>query len=322
MPRVLARYRHVFGRGGQRRGDHDLELLAEPAVHRVGLVAQVPDHVHWHRRALDRHRRDVEAAQHVRPQQTWQRRDQRAAAKKGTDTAEARYLGDKAAADAALGKHLIDVELTPRLSEPRQFDSLALEVQHKPKRIWVMAALVAALLLGVGVIAIVATRGDSKPAPTPPPPLVAIETPKPTPTPPIAKVEPPVVETTPPVVVTTVKPTLKPVIKKPTPATKIETPVTKIETPVTKIETPAIRTTKPVPPPVVVYDASAFRTHWQTVGAELKTFSLANGVNTITDLQNEYNAISYMSAAASQESRDAAKKTLEDVRTKLAARKK
>jgi serine/threonine protein kinase len=212
------------------------------------------------------------------------------------------------------------VELTPRISEPLQFDSLALEVQHRPKRIWVMAALVAALLLGVGVIAIVATRGDSKPAPTPPPPLVAVETPKPTPTPPIAKVEtpPPVVET-PPVVATKVKTTQ---IKKPTPATKIETPVTKIETPVTKVETPAIKTTKPVPPPVVVYDASAFRTHWQTVGAELKTFSLANGVNTIADLQNEYNAISFMSAAASQESRDAAKKTLDDVRTKLAARKK
>ncbi|HEX7700232.1 MAG TPA: protein kinase, partial [Kofleriaceae bacterium] len=213
------------------------------------------------------------------------------------------------------------VELTPRFSEPLQSDSLAFEVQHKPKRIWVMAALVAALLLGVGVIAIVATRGDSKPAPTPPPPLVAIETPKPTPTPPIAKVEPPVVETTPPVVDTKVKTTQKPIIKKPTPATKIETPVTKIET-VTKVETPAIKTTKPVPPPVVVYDASAFRTHWQTVGAELKTFSLANGVNTITDLQNEYNAISFMTAAASQESRDAAKKTLDDVRTKLAARKK
>jgi serine/threonine protein kinase len=213
-----------------------------------------------------------------------------------------------------------DVEQTPRISEPLQFDSLELEALHKPKRIWVMAALVAALLLGVAVIAIVATRGDSKPEPKPAPPLVATEMPKPPP--PIVKVEtpPPVVETTPPVVDTKVKTTQKPTIKKQTP--KLETPVTNIETPVTKIETPAIRTTKPVPPPVVVYDASAFRTHWQTVGAELKTFSLANGVNTIGDLQNEYNAISYMSAAASQESRDAAKKTLDDVHARLATRKK
>ena len=213
------------------------------------------------------------------------------------------------------------VQVAKRISEP-QFDSLELEVQHKPKRIWLMAALMAALLLGVAVIVIVAMQGDSKPEPKPLP--VAVAEPTPTPPAPIAKIEtPPVVETPPPPVTTTVKQTQKPIIKKQTPATKFETPVTKIETPpVIKVEPPVIKTTKPVPPPVLVYDASAFRTHWQTVGAELKTFSLLNGVNTIADLQNEYNAISYMSANASQVSRDAAKKTLDDVHAKLAARKK
>jgi serine/threonine protein kinase len=210
---------------------------------------------------------------------------------------------------------------TDRISEPLQIGSLELEPLHKPKRIWLMAALVAALLLGVAVIAIVAMQSDPKPAPKPLPPVAMVETPPP----PIAKVEtpPPVVETPPPVVDPKVKTTQKPIVKKQNPATKVETPVTKIETPpVIKVEPPVIKTTKPVPPPVLVYDASAFRTHWQTVGAELKTFSLLNGVNTIADLQNEYNAISYMSAAASQASRDAAKKTLDDVHAKLAARKK
>jgi serine/threonine protein kinase len=212
---------------------------------------------------------------------------------------------------------------TDRISDQTQLDSLELEVQHKPKRIWLMAALVAALLLGVAVIAIVAMQSDSKPAPQPPPPVAVVDT-KPTPPPPIAKIDtPPPVDTTPPPVTTTVKPTVKPIVKKQTPAAKIETPVTKIETPpVIRVEPPVIKTTKPVPPPVVVYDASAFRTHWQTVGAELKTFSLVNGVNTIADLQNEYNEISYMSAAASQTSRDAARKTLDDVHARLAARKK
>jgi serine/threonine protein kinase len=211
------------------------------------------------------------------------------------------------------------VQVATRLSEP-QFDSLELEVQHRPKRIWLMAALVAALLLGGAVIAIVAMQGDAKPKPSP---VAVVET-KPTPPPPpppIEKIEQPPIVETPPVVAA--KQTQKPTVKKQPPATKIETPVTKIETPpVIRVEPPVIKTTKPVPPPVLVYDASAFRTHWQTVGAELKTFSLVNGVNTIADLQNEYNTISYMSANASQESRDAAKRTLDDIHVRLASRKK
>ncbi|MEO8845457.1 MAG: serine/threonine-protein kinase [Kofleriaceae bacterium] len=206
------------------------------------------------------------------------------------------------------------VEIAPRVSEPLQFESLAIEVQHKPKRLWLMAALVAALFLGVAGIAIVAMHDAPKPAPTPAP-IAMVETPPPPPA--VVNVEPPpaVIETTPPVVDPKVKTTQTPIVKKQLPVIKLEPP------PVIRVETPVIKTTRPVPPPIAVYDASAFRTHWQTVGAELKTYSLINGVNNIADLQNEYNAISYMSAAASQPSRDAAKKTLDDIHARLARKK-
>ena len=196
--------------------------------------------------------------------------------------------------------------------EPDTFASIPVEV-HKPKRIWLMAGLVALLLIGGGVIAIVAMQGETKPpiAKTEtPPPVIAKADP-----PPVTKIETPPVISTPPVVVETkpaiktTKPTTKPVTK---PVAKIETPVTKVETPVTKVEVP-----KPA-----LYDANAFRSHWQAVGAELKAYSIANGVNTIADLQNKYNAIIYMSANASQQTRDAAKKTLEEVHASLAARTK
>ncbi|HEY0252531.1 MAG TPA: serine/threonine-protein kinase [Kofleriaceae bacterium] len=67
------------------------------------------------------------------------------------------------------------------------------------------------------------------------------------------------------------------------------------------------------------YDAAMFRSHWQAVGEELFTYIHHHGVNSVTELQQSYTAISFMAAAASQQGRDDARKKLDAIHAKLAA---
>jgi serine/threonine-protein kinase len=197
------------------------------------------------------------------------------------------------------------------------------EAQPQPKRrLGLYAAIGGALFALVIVVAVLATGGDKKPAPKPPEPVVMVvqptpapvEQPKLTPPPvPEVKVEPQVVA--PPPIETTAK--KQPVIKKQPKAPVSVTP---------NVE--HVQETKPPPievkatPPPAIYDANAFRSQWAVVGQELKAFSTANGVSSVSDLQGRYSNILYMSANSSQANRDAAKRELDSIHAALAARKK
>jgi outer membrane biosynthesis protein TonB len=190
----------------------------------------------------------------------------------------------------------------------------------RKRRIGLYAAIGAAVLAAILGVAMFAGGGDKPKTvavvepvkPPPPQPPVVVEQPKP---PPVVetKIETKV-ETPPPVVDTTAK---KPVIKKQQPKPPIAPP-------------PVEHVQQPKPPPVetkvtplpAIYDANAFRTQWATVGQELKAFSTANGLSSVSDLQIRYSDIVYMSANASQASREAAKRELDAIHATLLARKK
>jgi serine/threonine protein kinase len=198
-------------------------------------------------------------------------------------------------------------------------DSIGFELERPSRRKWLIAALAAAVLLVI-VIVVATSGGGDKPAPVPPPTVATIDKPAPPPVvtveaptpPPVVVEKPPIVEKPPtPKQTPKQKPTIKAQAKPPVVAT-VETHPTAVEI---KPETPKIDAPR-------VYDANAFRTHWQAVGAELKAFSQAHGVNTTGDLQQSYDAIRYMSAAATQQTRDVAKEKLDYIHAQLAARKK
>ncbi|MFT3694079.1 MAG: serine/threonine-protein kinase [Kofleriaceae bacterium] len=72
--------------------------------------------------------------------------------------------------------------------------------------------------------------------------------------------------------------------------------------------------------PNAPYDPQAFRAQWQSVGEELYAYIRSHGVNAAVELQNRYTAISFLQAAATQEGRDQARKQLDAIHEKLAAR--
>jgi outer membrane biosynthesis protein TonB len=137
------------------------------------------------------------------------------------------------------------------------------------------------------------------------PPPVVVEQPKPPP------VETKIETKAPPVVDTTVK---KPVVKKP----PVKPPVVTHE----RVQ----ETAKPPPTetkaPPATYDANAFRSQWATVGQELKAFTTANGVSSVSDLQTRYSRILYVTANSSQANRDYAKRELDAIHAALGTRKK
>ncbi|HET9987832.1 MAG TPA: serine/threonine-protein kinase, partial [Kofleriaceae bacterium] len=191
------------------------------------------------------------------------------------------------------------------------------ELPVKKYRLGLYAAIGAALLALVIGVAVIATGGDKKPAPTQPvavveQPKAPVEQPKPPPPPVVETKVETKVEAPPPVVDTTAK---KPVIKK-----QPKPPVV-----TTKVE--HVQDTKPPPvetkaPPPASYDANAFRSQWAVVGQELKAFSAANGVSSVSDLQGRYSNILYVTANSSQANRDTAKKELDSIHAALAARTK
>lgn len=65
------------------------------------------------------------------------------------------------------------------------------------------------------------------------------------------------------------------------------------------------------------YGPEAFRLQWQTVGEELYAYTRAHGVNATIELQSRYTTISYLTAAATQEGRDQARKQLDAIHEKL-----
>jgi len=79
-------------------------------VHRVGLVALVPDHQHRHRRCRERRLHRGEAAQQAGTQQPGQRRQEGAAAQEGRDAGKADHRDRDAAANAPLIDESVDVE--------------------------------------------------------------------------------------------------------------------------------------------------------------------------------------------------------------------
>ena len=199
-------------------------------------------------------------------------------------------------------------------SEPLPFTTGEAQPVTK-RRLGLYAAIGAALLALVIGVAVIATGGDKKPAPAPAPPVVAVEQAKPAP---VEKpAPPPVVETKPEVKIETPpeQTTKKPVIKK------------QPKPPVTATKAEHVQETKPPPvetkvAPPAAYDANAFRSQWAVVGQELKAFSTANGVSSVSDLQGRYSNILYVTANSSQANRDAAKKELDSIHAALAARKK
>ncbi|MFT3696004.1 MAG: protein kinase [Kofleriaceae bacterium] len=219
------------------------------------------------------------------------------------------------------------------VDQPIATDEVVPLTPKKKNRAVLIAGLAAAVLV-LAVIVAVALKGDK--AKVEPPPVVhdietpvAVNEPKVDPT--KTKVEappPPVVDNTPPPVVNNTPPvkvkpgtgsaartTAQQQVKVDNPV-KIDTPPPKTNDSPTKIDTPKVEVAKVGP-----YDSAAFRVHWQSVGQELMAYSREHGVNSVSDLQSDYNTISYMSAAASQDSRDAARKKLDQIHAKLAARK-
>ncbi|CAN5510794.1 hypothetical protein BH11MYX1_BH11MYX1_37740 [soil metagenome] len=85
---------------------------------------------------------------------------------------------------------------------------------------------------------------------------------------------------------------------------KLETPVTPPDVKKPELPTP--------------YDSNAFRTQWVSVGAELRSYSQANGSTNVGDLQARYSAINFMNAASSQANREAARTTLDKIHKMLA----
>ena len=204
------------------------------------------------------------------------------------------------------------------VADPLPFLSDEQPPVHAPRRrMGLIAAAIAALLLGGLGIAILASGGDKKPAPEKlPAPLATLEQTKPPPPPLELKDEPPPavkVETppTPPVVKTQPKP---PIVK-----TQPKPPIAKVETPPHIQETKAEIKTEVKP---AAYDANAFRVHFGAVGTELRTARAIYGSEKIGDLDTLYHQIIYVTANATQTSRDAARATLDDIHRKLAALKK
>ncbi|HEY6037989.1 MAG TPA: hypothetical protein VIV58_27100, partial [Kofleriaceae bacterium] len=207
-------------------------------------------------------------------------------------------------------------------TDPLPFETTAAEPASK-RRLGLYAAIGAVVIaLAIG-IAVIATGGKKPPAPQPAEPVVmATEAPKPPP--PVVDqpkpVPPPVatetktetkIETPPPVADTVKKPVIKrPPVKPPVAATKVE------HVQETK---PAVES-KTAPP--AAYDANAFRSQWATVGQELKAFSTANGVSSVSDLQTRYSRIVYVTANSSQANRDEARRELDAIHAALGSRKK
>ena len=199
-------------------------------------------------------------------------------------------------------------------TEPLPFETTATEPASK-RRLGLYAAIGAALVALVIGVAVIAT--GHKDAPAPKPPVAVAEPPKPVPPPVVEQPKPPPVETKvetpvpPPVVDTAVK---KPVVKKPPVKPPVATHVEHVQETVK----PPVETK----PPPAVYDANAFRSQWSTVGQELKAFTTANGVSSVTDLQTRYSRIVYVTANSSQANRDYAKRELDAIHAALSARKK
>ena len=105
------------------------------------------------------------------------------------------------------------------------------------------------------------------------------------------------------------------------PSTNVVPPTsTKIATKVEPLVPQPAETKLPALP--AVYDSNAFRTQWVNVGAELRSSSQANGSSNLGELQAQYSAINFMSAASSQANREAARKTLDKIHAQLAAERK
>ncbi|MEP6861424.1 MAG: protein kinase [Deltaproteobacteria bacterium] len=205
-------------------------------------------------------------------------------------------------------------------TEPLPFETTGTPPVAK-RRLGLYAAIGAAVLVLGIIIAVLATGGDDKPAQKTPEPVAVVEQPKPVPPPIVVEQpEPPPVETKvetpvpPPVASTTVK---KPVAKKP----PIKPPVTSKVEHVEHVQ----ETVKPpveTKAPPASYDANAFRSQWATVGQELKAFTTANGMSSVSDLQTRYSRIVYVTANSSQANRDYARRELDAIHTALSAHKK
>ncbi len=231
-------------------------------------------------------------------------------------------------------------------SEPAYQSGVAIPVQKNRTRL-IAGALAA--VLGIGGIAFVASRktddelppGAKRPGEVGSGAVATTElkpAPKPALPPPVTEVKPPVTET-PPVVEAKVEPTptkvvpklepklatkaqTKPQIKA-TPVTTIVPPTpTKVDPAIAKVEAQVKAQPEVKPALPAAYDSNAFRTQWANVGSELRSFSQTNGSSNVSDLQAQYSAINFMSAASSQVNREAARTTLNKIHAKLIELKK
>jgi serine/threonine-protein kinase len=214
----------------------------------------------------------------------------------------------------------VEVVTDTDASEPLPFLSDEQPPVHaQRRRMGLIAAAIAAVLLGGIGVAILASGGAKKPAPQPPAPVVAVEQPKPPPPEVVVETPPVVAVETPPPPVETVKPTGKkpPVVKaqpKP-PLVTIETPPhagTEIKPHVAAVEVPKSP----------AYDADAFKRQFTLVGRELVDFKAKHRDINVADLDDSFAKIKYFEATSVDTVRSAAKSTLDHIHAQLAAHSK
>jgi serine/threonine protein kinase len=227
-------------------------------------------------------------------------------------------------------------------SEPISGQSdLAVPARPKHRTRLIVGALAAALASGVVFVAMhggeaTLSKGAKRPselgnalALTEPKPALGPEVPAP---PPITEVVRPVAEPPPdaqlhststkvtaPKVKSQGKPQLHTAAQLPSTNVVPPTP-TKPGTKVEPLVTQPAETKQPALP--AVYDSNAFRAQWVNVGAELRSSLQANSSSNLGELQAQYSAINFMSAASSQANREAARKTLDKIHAQLAAQRK
>jgi|GEM_PF-1759746 len=248
---------------------------------------------------------------------------------------QAPTMGAAVAVRAQTQPNGVDSSITLQREPAADQSGVAIPVQKNHTRL-IAGALAA--VLGIGGIAFVASRktDDERPPGAKRPGEVGSAvamteikpTPKPDVTPPVTEVKPQVTEVkteTPPVVETKVAPTPTKIVAK-TPKklqTKQQIKTTQpVDSTIAKVETrvnPQADAKKELP---AAYGSNAFRTEWANVGTELRSFSQRNGSSNVSDLQAQYSAINFMSAASSQVNREAARMTLTKIHAKLVELKK